>query len=283
MTEKESSLAVFEGLQIRKEWDKEYEKWWFSIVDVVAVLTEQETSRGASNYWRKLKQRLIGEGNQLVTNCHQLKLTSDDGKKYLTDVADLEQMLRIIQSIPSKKAEPVKQWLAKVGSERIDEMINPELSIERMIDNYRRLGYTEEWINQRIKTIEIRKDLTDEWHRGGVEEGKEYAILTDIMTKTWSGKSVKEYKDHKNLKKENLRDNMSNAELLINALAELSATEISKVKNPYGFKDNVDVAKEGAEVAKIARMQLEQRTGKPVVSKVNAKDKKRLTYSGDGG
>jgi len=282
MTEKENSLALFEGLQIRKEWDKESEKWWFSIIDVVAVLTEQETSRGASNYWRKLKQRLIGEGNQLVTNCHQLKLTSDDGKKYLTDVADLEQMLRIIQSIPSKKAEPVKQWLAKVGSERIDEMINPELSIERMIDNYRRLGYTEEWINQRIKTIEIRKDLTDEWHRGGVEEGKEYALLTDIMTKTWSGKSVKEYKDHKNLKKENLRDNMSNAELLINALAELSATEISKVKNPYGFKDNVDVAKEGAEVAKIARMQLEQRTGKPVVSKVNAKDKKRLTYNGDG-
>ena len=281
MTEKENSLALFEGLQIRKEWDKENEKWWFSVVDVVAVLTDSDYQVGRK-YWKVLKGRLLEEGNELVTNCYQLKFEASDGKMRLTDVADLEQMLRIIQSIPSKKAEPVKQWLAKVGSERIDEMINPELSIERMIDNYRRLGYTEEWINQRIKTIEIRKDLTDEWHRGGVEEGKEYAILTDIMTKTWSGKSVKEYKEHKNLKKENLRDNMTNAELLINALAELSATEISKVKSPYGLRDNIDVAKEGAEVAKIARMQLEQRTGKPVVSKVNAKDKKRLTYNGDG-
>ena len=273
MNNNDNKINLFEGLPIRKEWDNENEKWWFSVVDVVGILTEQATSKSASTYWAVLKKRLIDEGaEQLLTNCKQLKLTAADGKKYLTDVADIEQMFRIIQSIPSKKAEPIKQWLAKVGSERIDETINPELSMQRAIETYRRKGYPEEWINQRMKTIKIRNELTSEWKKGGVSESEDFAKITNEMTKTWSGKSVREYKDYKGLKNEDLRDNMTDLELIINTLAETVAKEISKSKNPHGYRDNLDVALEGAEIAKNTRKQVEEKTGKPVVSKLNAKD-----------
>jgi hypothetical protein len=226
-------LQLFENQQVRLAWDGDAEEWYFSIVDVVGVLTEQETARNASTYWAVLKKRLKDEGaEQLLTDCKQLKLTASDGKKRMTDVASVEQMLRIIQSIPSKKAEPFKLWLASVGNERINETMDPELSINRAIQNYRRLGYSESWINQRIKSIEVRKTLTDEWDRGGVKQGKEYALLTDLMSKTWSGLPTKEYKQHKGLKKENLRDNMTNAELVLSMLAEVSATEISVERDP---------------------------------------------------
>jgi len=232
MSEKKDKIKLFEEKQVRTVWDEDAEKWWFSVVDVVAVLTEQIDYRKATKYWNTTKTRLLEEGSQLSTNCRQLKMKASDGKMRLTDVADTEQILRIIQSIPSKKAEPFKLWLAKVGSERIDETVDPELSIDRAIQNYRRLGYSERWINQRIKSIEVRKSLTDEWDKAGVQQGKEYAVLTDLMTKTWSGMSTKEYKKFKDLKKENLRDNMTNTELVLNMLAEVATTEISIVEQP---------------------------------------------------
>lgn len=262
------NVKLFDTQQVRAEWDAEQEKWWFSVVDIVAILTE---SQDATAYWRKLKQRLKAEGNQTVTDCHGLKMRAPDGKQRLTDVADTEQILRLIQSIPSKRAEPFKLWLAKVGSERLDETVDPELSIDRAIQNYRRLGYSENWINQRIKAIEVRKGLTDEWDKAGVQQGQEYAALTDLMSKVWSGMSTREYKRHKGLKQENLRDNMTNTELVLNMLAEVAATDISLVRNPQGLAESAEAAAEGAQTAKAARLQLEQSTGQPVVSKLNAK------------
>ena len=271
MSDLKNEIKLFEQKQVRTEWDEEAEKWWFSVVDVVAVLTDADY-QSARKYWKVLKGRLMEEGNQSVTNCYQLKMESTDGKKYLTDVADAEQILRLIQSIPSKKAEPFKLWLAKVGRERIDETIDPELSIDRAIQNYRRLGYSENWINQRIKSIEVRKTLTDEWNKSGVQQGKEYALLTDLMSKTWSDMTVREYKQFKGLKKENLRDNMTNIELVLNMFAEAAAAEISNVRQPSGLNESAKAAKDGAETAKIAREQLEKRTGRPAVSRLNAKN-----------
>ena len=270
MTQGNSKIKLFDTQQVRTEWDAEQEKWWFSVVDVVAVLTEQPDYTRARKYWSVLKTRLKNEGSQLATNCSQLKLMAADGKKYRTDVADTEQVLRLVQSIPSKRAEPFKLWLAQVGSERLDESIDPELSIERALQNYRRLGYSENWINQRIKSIEVRKALTDEWDKAGVQQGQEYAALTDFMSKVWSGMSTREYKQHKGLKQENLRDNMTNTELVLNMLAEVAATDISLVRNPQGLTESAQVAGEGAKTAKAARLQLEQSTGQPVVSKLNA-------------
>ena len=232
MSEQANKIKLFESQQVRAEWDAEQEKWWFSIVDIVAVLTD---SADAAAYWRKLKQRLKAEGNETVTDCHGLKMRAADGKLRQTDVADTEQILRLIQSIPSKRAEPFKLWLAQVGSQRLDETVDPELSIERAIQNYRRLGYSENWINQRIKSIEVRKALTDEWDKAGVQQGQEYAALTDLMSKVWAGMSTREYKQHKGLKQENLRDNMTNTELVLNMLAEVAATDISLVRNPQGL------------------------------------------------
>jgi len=271
MNKAKNKIKLFEEKQVRAVWDEEAEKWWFSIIDVVAILTDQQDDLTARKYWNKLKQRLIEEGNETVTNCHQLKLLALDGKMRLTDVADTEQILRLIQSVPSKKAEPFKMWLAKVGNERIDETIDPELSIDRAIQNYRRLGYSENWINQRIKSIEVRKALTDEWDKSGVKKDGEYAALTDLMSKTWSGMTTREYKKYKELKKENLRDNMTNTELVLNMLAEVAATDISIVRQPGGFDESASVAKEGAKAAKAAREQIEKSTGKPAVSKLNAK------------
>jgi BRO family, N-terminal domain len=270
MTQGNSKIKLFDTQQVRTEWDAEQEKWWFSVVDVVAVLTEQPDYTRARKYWSVLKTRLKSEGSQLATNCSQLKLMAADGKKYRTDVADTEQILRLVQSIPSKRAEPFKLWLAQVGSERLDESIDPELSIERALQNYRRLGYSENWINQRIKSIEVRKALTDEWDKAGVQQGQEYAALTDLMSKVWSCMSTREYKQHKGLKQENLRDNMTNTELVLNMLAEVAATDISLVRNPQGLTESAQVAAEGAKTAKAARQQLEQSTGQPVVSKLNA-------------
>jgi len=278
-------IKLFEERQVRAAWDEQHEKWWFSVVDIIAVLTEND-HQIARKYWNKLKQRLTEEGNQSVTNCHQLKLEAADGKKYLTDVADTEQVLRLIQSIPSKKAEPFKMWLAKVGSERIDETIDPEMSIDRAIQNYRRLGYSENWINQRIKSIEVRKALTDEWDKAGVKREGEYATLTDLMSQTWSGMTTKAYKRFKGLKKENLRDNMTNIELILNMLAEATATEVSIVQQPTGFNESAEIAVKGAEVAKSARMQIEEHTGKPAVSQLNAKDlgqRKQIGHKKNGG
>ncbi len=275
-----NKIKLFESQQVRTEWDEQAEKWWFSVVDIVAVLTEQPDYTRARKYWSVLKTRLKQEGSQLATSCSQLKLTAADGKKYLTDVADTEQILRLIQSIPSKKAEPFKLWLAKVGNERIDESIDPELSIDRAIQSYRRLGYSENWINQRIKSIEVRKALTDEWDKSGVQQGKQYADLTDLMSKTWSGLTTREYKRHKGLKKENLRDNMTNTELVLSMLAEVAATDISAVRNPQGFADSAEVAQEGAKTARAARDQLEKSTGKPVVSRLNARSLEQKALKG---
>ena len=269
--EQSNKIKIFEDKRVRYEWDEQAEKWWFSVVDICAVLTDSDYQT-ARKYWKVLKGRLAAEGNQSVTNCYQLKMQSTDGKFYLTDVADTEQVLRLVQSIPSKKAEPFKMWLAKVGSERIDETVDPELSIDRAILNYRRLGYSENWINQRIKSIEVRKALTDEWDKSGVEQGEEYAALTDLMSRTWSGMNTREYKRHKGLKKENLRDNMTNTELVLNMLAEVAATDISATRQPVGFTQSAEVAKEGATAAKVAREQIEKSTGKPAVSRLNAKD-----------
>jgi hypothetical protein len=264
----QNKIQIFEKQPVRAIWDEEREEWYFSVVDIITVLTE---SIDSAAYWRKLKQRLKEEGNETVTNCHGLKMLAPDGKMRITDVADTEQVLRIIQSVPSKKAEPFKMWLAKVGAERIDETIDPELSIDRAIQNYRRLGYSENWINQRIKSIEVRKILTDEWDKSGVQQGKEYAELTDLMSKTWSGMSTREYKKFKDLKKENLRDNMTNTELVLNMLAEVAATDISIERQPVNFDESAIVAAEGAKAAKVAREQIEKSTGKPAISSLNAK------------
>lgn len=271
MNKPQNKIKLFESQQVRTEWDAEGEKWWFSVLDIIAVLTDQPDYKKVRNYWKWLKNKLIAEGSQLVSVTNQLKLTAVDGKKYLTDVADTEQILRLVQSIPSKRAEPFKLWLAQVGSERLDETVDPELSIDRAIQNYRRLGYSENWINQRIKSIEVRKALTDEWDKAGVQRGQEYAALTDLMSRVWSGMGTREYKQHKGLKQENLRDNMTNTELVLNMLAEVAATDISQVRQPEGFEQSAKVAKEGAKTAKAARLQLEKSTGKPVVSKLNAK------------
>ncbi|MCL2654766.1 MAG: Bro-N domain-containing protein [Coriobacteriia bacterium] len=268
----EDKIQLFEGQQVRHEWDAESEEWYFSVVDVVMVLTDQPDGLKARKYWNKLKQRLKDEGNETVTNCHQLKLQARDGKMRLTDVVTTEQLLRLIQSIPSKKAEPFKLWLAQVGSERLDETVDPELSIDRAIQNYRRLGYSENWINQRIKSIEVRKALTDEWDKAGVQRGQEYAMLTDLMSCTWSGMNTREYKQYKGLKKEGLRDNMTNTELVLNMLAEVAATDISAVRCPDGFDESAEVSHEGATVAKVAREQIEKSTGKSAVSSLNARD-----------
>lgn len=267
MTKKET-LKLFEERKVRTVWDDEKEKWYFSIVDVVSVLTD---SVDATAYWRKLKQRLKEEGNETVTNCHGLKMKATDGKMRLTDVADTEQLLRIIQSIPSPKAEPFKQWMAHVASERLDQMQDPELSIEQAMMDYKRLGYSDNWINQCLKSIEIRKDLTDQWKLHNVEEGVQYATLTDIIYQQWTGKSAKEYKQFKGLKKENLRDNMTNEELVLNMLAELSTTSITKAKNPQTLGENMQCAADGGDVARVAREQLEQKTGREVVTPLSAK------------
>lgn len=266
---KKQAIKLFEEKIVRSVWDDEQEKWYFSIVDVVSILTD---SVNPQTYWRKLKQRLIEEGNETVTNCHALKMRAADGKNRLTNVADVEQLLRIIQSIPSPKAEPFKQWMASVASQRLDQMQDPELSIDQAIMDYKRLGYSDAWINQRIKSIEVRKELTDEWDRTGVQQGVEYASLTDIITKEWSGLTTKQYKHLKGLKKENLRDNMTNLEIALNTLAEASATELSKQRNPKGFRQQKSIAKDGGSVAKAARTQLESQLGRTIISSDKASD-----------
>lgn len=264
-------IQLFEDKRIRTAWDEEKEEWYFSIVDVVAVLTDQPTQRGASNYWAKLKQRLKDEGaEQLLTNCQQLKMTAEDGKKRLTDVASTQQLLRIIQSIPSPKAEPFKLWLAEVGRERIEETIDPELTIERALETYLRKGYSREWINQRLQAIQVRKELTDEWDARGVQKGVEYAILTDEISRAWSGMTTRQYKNFKGLTKENLRDNMSTLELVLNMLAEATTTEISKQKEPDGFAESIEIARAGGKVAGDARKAVEAQTGVPVITPQNA-------------
>lgn len=268
---KKNSIKLFGSDKIRAVWDDNQEKWYFSVVDVVAVLTESKDFQTARKYWNKLKQRLREEGFEPVTNCHQLKMPAADGKMRLTDVADTEQLLRIIQSVPSPKAEPFKMWLAKVGTARLDQMQDPELSIQQAMIDYKRLGYSDNWINQRLKSIEIRKDLTDQWKLHNVEEGVQYATLTDIIYQSWAGRTSKEYKQLKGLKKENLRDNMTNEELVLNMLAELSATSITKAKNPQTLDENKTCAKEGGDVARVAREQLESKTGRSVVSPLSAK------------
>ena len=266
---KDQIIKLFGEKNIRTVWDDKEEKWYFSIVDVVAVLTD---SKDPTAYWRKLKQRLKAEGNETVTNCHALKLKAADGKMRKTDVADQEQLFRLIQSIPSPKAEPFKQWMAQVASTRIDQMQDPELDIQQAVADYKRLGYSDRWINQRIKSIEVRKELTDEWKRTGVKEGFEFASLTDIITKEWSGMTTKQYKQRKGLKKENLRDNMTNLEMAFNILAEASATELSKQRDPKGYGQQKDVAKDGGSVAKVAREKLESQLGHSVISSSKASD-----------
>ncbi|GHV42790.1 phage antirepressor [Bacteroidia bacterium] len=272
---KKTDIKLFEDRKVRTIWDETTEEWYFSIVDVVGVLTDSPNPR---NYWKVLKHRLIKEGNESVTNCNQLKLPSSDGKYYVTDVADTQQLFRLIQSIPSPKAEPFKQWIAQVAKERLDQLQDPELSIEQALADYKRLGYSDNWINQRLKSIEIRKDLTDEWKSKGVQEGVQFAALTDIIYKTWADKTTKEYKNFKGLKKENLRDNMTNAELVLNMLAELSTKQISEVTNPESFAEHEDIAKQGGEIAKNARLELETKTGKKVISPLNAKQGNFIEY-----
>ena len=265
----DNELKIFEDKKIRAKWNDEEEKWYFSVVDIVAVLTENDYQK-ARNYWKVLKSRLLAEGNETVTNCNQLKMVAYDGKSRMTDVANIEQVLRLIQSIPSKKAEPLKLWLAQVGKERIDEAYDPEQAINRALDIYRKKRYSEEWINQRLKTIDIRKEFTDELKQKGINSGKDFAILTNILTQVWSGYSVKEYKNLKGLKKENLRDNMTNMELVLNMLAETSSTEISKSKKEKGFDEAKDSVVKGGNIARLAKEQLEKETGKKVVSDKNA-------------
>ena len=264
------NIQLFENKRIRTAWDEEKEEWYFSVVDVVAVLTDQPDYQAARNYWKVTKKRLKDEGNETVTACNQLKMTASDGKKRLTDVADTEQLLRIIQSIPSPKAEPFKLWLAQVGRERIEETIDPELTIDRALETYLKKGYSREWINQRLQAIQVRKELTDEWDACGVQKGVEYAILTDEISRAWSGMSTRQYKNLKGLKKENLRDNMTTLELVLNMLAEATTTEISKQKAPSTFSENMAVAREGGETAGIARKAVEERTGVPVITPKNA-------------
>ena len=272
------AIQLFEDQPIRSAWDAEREEWYFSVVDVVGALTDQKDQRGASNYWAKLKQRLKAEGaDELLTNCQQLKLKSKDGKRRLTDVADTEQLLRIIQSIPSPKAEPFKLWLAQVGRERIEETIDPEQAIDRALETYLKKGYSEEWVHQRLLAIRIRNELTDEWQKRGVRKGKEYAILTDEIIKAWSGMTTRQYKQLKGLKKENLRDNMSDLELVLNMLAEASTTGISQAEKPEGMAENLAVAQRGGRVAGNARKELEQEMGRPVISAGNARTMKLVT------
>ena len=267
MTQKQA-IQLFEERKVRTIWDDEQEKWYFSVIDVVGILSGSDNPR---NYWKVLKHRLVKEGNETVTNCNQLKLRSEDGKMRLTDVADTEQLFRIIQSIPSPKAEPFKLWMAQVASNRIDQIQDPELSIEQAMLDYKRLGYSDNWINQRLKSIEVRKELTDEWKRRGVEEGVKFATLTDIITQTWSGKTTKEYKRFKGLKKENLRDNMTNTELILNMLAKSATTDLSKEQKPETFDENMNVAHKGGKVARSARKELEKQLGHSIVTPLNAK------------
>ncbi len=266
------AIQLFEGKQVRVVWDAELEKYWFSIVDVVQVLTDSADGR---KYWNKLKQRLVVEGNESVTNCHQLKLPASDGKKYKTDVADMEQLRRLIQSIPSKKVEPVKQWLAEVGSQRIDQMIDPELTFQMAVEDYRRQGYSEKWIENRLKSIRTRKELTDEWERSGVKEQRDFAMLTNILTKAWSGMTTGEYKQFKGLTKENLRDNMTTLELALNTLAEAATTEISRNQNPKTMQENRRVAQSGGNAAKAARREVEKQIGHSIISSLRASDTPR--------
>jgi hypothetical protein len=272
MTQKHK-IQIFEDKRVRTVWDDELEEWYFSIVDVCGVLTEQKTSRGASTYWAVLKNRLLEEGaGELLTKCKQLKMRAADGKMRSTDAADTEQMFRIIQSIPSKKAEPFKQWMASVAKQRLDQMADPELAINQAILDWQRKGYSESWINNRVKSIEVRKGLTDEWDRAGVKQGQEYASLTDIITREWSGKTTKQYKQFKGLKKESLRDNMTNTELILNMLAESAATDLSREQNPKGFTQSAKIAKQGGSVAKVARDKLESQLGHSVISPAKAAD-----------
>ena len=266
---KQNAIKVFEEKKVRTLWDSETEEWYFSVVDVVAVLTDSENPR---KYWSVLKTRLKKEGSELATNCSQLKMLSSDGKYYKTDVATTQQLFRLIQSIPSPKAEPFKLWMAQVAKERLEQMQDPELSIKQAMEDYKRLGYSDNWINQRLKSIEIRKELTDEWKRRGLQEGVQFATLTDIIYQSWADKTAKEYKQFKGLKKENLRDNMTNKELVLNMLAELSTKEISEATQPETFDDHKDVAKRGGNIAREARLRLEEETGKPVISPLSAKD-----------
>ena len=274
-----SNTKLFEEKKVRTLWSESEEKWYLSIVDVIYVLTDQPNFQGARNYWKVLKHRLAKEGNETVTNCNQLKMEAEDGKMRMTDVADTEQLFRLIQSIPSPKAEPFKLWLAQIAAERLDEMQDPELTIDRALKEYLHLGYSENWINQRLKSIEIRKELTDEWKKRGYKEGVQFATLTDIITKAWSDKTTKEYKILKGLKKENLRDNMTNTELILNMLAEASTKDISQAINPETFEAGKKVAMQGGEVARVARKELEARTGKKVVTALNAKSTLRLKSS----
>jgi hypothetical protein len=270
---KETSIKLFENKKVRSVWDAEQEKWYISIVDVVGVLTE---SPNPNNYWKVLKNRLKKEGNESVTNCNQLKLQSSDGKFYNTDVADVEQLFRLIQSIPSPKAEPFKMWLAEIARERLEEIDDPELGIERLMEYYHRKGYSEKWINQRLKSIEVRKELTDEWERRGIQKGQEFAMLTDVITQAWSGKTVKQYKQYKGLKTESLRDNMTNLELVLNMLAEATTTEISKEKKPTTLVQNREIALQGGKIAGNTRKEIESKTGKKIVSQTNAKTLKEI-------
>jgi len=270
----EEAIKLFDAKKVRVVWDDQTEKYYFSIIDIIQVLTESADYQTARKYWSVLKTRLRKEGSELATNCSQLKLEAADGKRYLTDVAETEQVLRLVQSVPSKKAEPFKIWLAQVGQERLNQLQDPELSIEQAIKDYRRLGYSESWINQRIKTIEIRKGLTDEWKRSGVESEQDYASLTDIMYRAWSGMNTREYKKYKGLRKESLRDNMTNVELMLNGLAEAAATEISKERNPQGYNESASIAHEGGEVADVARQNLEHRLGRSVIS-----DKRAVNFT----
>ncbi|MDX9871769.1 MAG: Bro-N domain-containing protein [Clostridia bacterium] len=269
-------IQLFEDKRVRTAWNEEEQEWYFSIVDVIAVLTDQASQRTAAKYWSVLKVRLKNEGNQLTTNCSQLKMTAEDGKKRLTDVANTEQLLRIIQSIPSPKAEPFKMWLARVGNERMNETIDPELAIDRALGTYLKKGYSEDWIHQRLLSIRVRNELTAEWNTHGVKKGAEYAILTDEITKAWAGMTTRQYKNFKGLKKENLRDNMSTLELVLNMLGEAATTEISKEVEPQTFEENKNVARSGGEVAGIARIEAEKRTGRPVITSKNAVDFSRL-------
>lgn len=268
---KETAIKLFEEKKVRSLWSEDEEKWYFSIVDIIAILTNQNDFQKARKYWNKLKERLKTEGNETVTNSHQLKMIAEDGKMRLTDVADTEQLFRLVQSVPSPKAEPFKLWIAKVARERIDEIEDPEIGIDRLMETYLKKGYSKEWINQRLKSIEVRKELTDEWNERGIKKGQEYAILTDEITKAWSGLSVKEYKKHKELKKENLRDNMTNLELVLNMLAEATTTEISKEKKPKTLAENKDIANQGGTIAGNTRKEIEEKTGKKVISELSVK------------
>ena len=276
---KTNAVKLFEEKKVRVVWDDETEEWYFSIIDVVGILTESVDSTA---YWRKLKQRLKAEGNETVTNCHGLKMLAQDGKMRLTDVATTAQLFRLIQSIPSPNAEPFKVWMAQIAKERLDQLQDPELSIKQAMMDYKRLGYSDSWINQRLKSIEVRKDLTDEWKRCGLEEGAQFATLTDVIYQTWAGKTAKEYKQFKNLKKENLRDNMTNKELVLNMLAELSTKEISEAISPNSFDGHVDVARRGGSIAGEARKKLEEETGRPVVTSLNAKNTHQLNIDNPG-